>query len=319
MAEAPELAIFSPALVLLVELERDAEGTVEVHLHPGGQGYWVGRMAHALGHRAVLCAPVGGESGAVATDLLRRESMALRSVPMKSDNGTYIHDRREGERKRLLESPPPPLGRHVLDQLFSVTLAAGLEAGVAVVAGTQASTVVPPDTYERLVADLVETGVYVVVDVAGELLRPALAGQPQILKISHEELIADGWARDGTLPELAASIGELQRAGAHDVVVSRAEEPALACVGGELVEIVVPQLRVVDSRGAGDSMTAGLAVGAIRGLNASETLALAAAAGALNVTRHGLASGHDATIAQLAERVEIRRHASLTTARQGSG
>ena len=38
MADPPDIAIFSPALVLLVELERDAEGTVEVHLHPGGQG-----------------------------------------------------------------------------------------------------------------------------------------------------------------------------------------------------------------------------------------------------------------------------------------
>jgi 1-phosphofructokinase len=315
VADAPDLAIFSPALLLLVELEQDAEGRLEVHLHPGGQGYWVARMARALGGRPVLCAPVGGEAGGVVADLLKREGVTLRSVPMKGDSGTYIHDRRDGERRIALEAPPPALGRHVLDQLFSITLAAGLEAGVAVVAGTQASTVVRPKTYERLVADLAQTGVHVVVDVSGDLLRPALAGRPAMLKISHEELIADGWARDGSLPEVASSIHALQREGATDVVVSRAEEPAVASVGGELVEVVVPELRVVDHRGAGDSMTAGLAIGAIRGLPAHETLALAAAAGALNVTRHGLASGHDETIAQLALRVQIRRCASTTAGR----
>jgi len=304
-AHAPDVAIFSPALVLLVELESDAEGTVEVHLHPGGQGYWVGRMTAALGAKPVLCAPVGGEAGIVVSNLLAHEHMALRSVPMKGDNGAYIHDRRDGERRVVLETEPPALGRHVLDQLFSVTLAAALEAGVCVVAGTQAKTIVSSDTYERLVADLVETGVKVVADLAGELLGPALAGRPHVLKISHEELIADGYAADDSLPELARAIDALQKAGAQNVVVSRAAEPSLASIEGELVEVVVPQLRVVDHRGAGDSMTAGLAVGLVRDMPLRESLALAAAAGALNVTRHGLASGHAATITQLAERVSI--------------
>jgi 1-phosphofructokinase len=305
VADTAALAIFSPALVLLVELERDAEGTVEVHLHPGGQGYWVGRMAAALGTRPVLCAPVGGEAGVVVSNLLTHEHMALRSVPMKGDNGAYIHDRRDGERKILLETEPPVLGRHVLDQLFSVTLAAALEAGVCVVAGTHTKTLVPADTYERLVADLVETGVRVVIDLAGDILQPALAGRPHVAKISHEELIEDGYAADDSVAELAKGIKALQKAGAQDVVVSRAADPTLASIDGELVEIVVPQLRVVDHRGAGDSMTAGIAVGLARGLAMHETLRIAAAAGALNVTRHGLASGHAETILHLADCVDV--------------
>jgi 1-phosphofructokinase len=306
MADAPDLAIFSPALVLLIELESDAEGNIEVHLHPGGQGYWVGRMASALGARPVLCAPVGGEAGAVVVDLLGRDRVALRSVPMKGDSGTYIHDRRDGERRVVLEVQPPALGRHVLDQLFSITLAAALEAGVCVLAGTQEQRMVTPDTYERLVADLVETDTRVVADVAGNLLQPSLAGRPHVLKISREELIADGVAKDDSFPELARAIEALQKRGAQNVVVSRAQDPALAVIDGELVDVVVPQLRVVDHRGAGDSMTAGIAVGLVRGMSLPEALRLGAAAGALNVTRHGLASGHAATIEQLAERITIQ-------------
>jgi 1-phosphofructokinase len=64
-------------------------------------------------------------------------------------------------------------------------------------------------------------------------------------------------------------------------------------------------MEVIDHRGAGDSMTAALAVAKARGLDGPDALALAAGAGALNVTRHGLGSGDPATNAQLAGRVTV--------------
>lgn len=306
MADDP-IAIFAPALVLHVEVETDARGLVEAHVHPGGQGYWVARMAAALGATPTICAPIGGETGAVVKDLLAREGVALRSVTGKADNSLFVHDRRHGDREALLELQPQPLGRHQLDQLYSVTLAAAMESGVCVVAGSQNATVVAADTYGRLVADLVECDVRVVVDLAGEPLRPALSGYPDVLKISHEELLADKLARDDSPAELARAIAALQAAGARDVIVSRGANPSLANVDGELVEIIAPRMHEVDHRGAGDSMTAGLAVNLARGKSLrDEGLALAAAAGAMNVTRHGLASGHAEMIEQLAQRVAIR-------------
>lgn len=52
-------------------------------------------------------------------------------------------------------------------------------------------------------------------------------------------------------------------------------------------------------------MTAGLAAGLIEGLDAEQTLKLACAAGAANVTRHGLGSASEDLIAELAERIEV--------------
>jgi 1-phosphofructokinase len=65
-------------------------------------------------------------------------------------------------------------------------------------------------------------------------------------------------------------------------------------------------MEAVDHRGAGDSMTAALAVAAARGLDPESGLRLAAAAGALNVTRHGLGSGRADAIGQLTANVEVR-------------
>jgi len=306
-APAPAVAVFAPVLLLHVELERDADGAVEVHLHAGGQGYWVARMAAVLGAEAALCAPVGGETGDVVSHLLAGEPVELRSVPFKGANATFVHDRREGERVALLEVAPPALGRHDLDQLYNVTLAAALESGACVLAGTQGSAVVDERTYARLTRDLVSTGVPVVVDLSGDVLRAALEGGPDLVKVSHEELLADGWARAGTLDALVDAVTDLRAAGARDVVVSRADAPTIACVGDELVEVAAPRLCALDHRGAGDSMTAALAVSVARAVPLRDALALAAAAGAVNVTRHGLASGYAAAIELLAARVRVSK------------
>jgi 1-phosphofructokinase len=54
-------------------------------------------------------------------------------------------------------------------------------------------------------------------------------------------------------------------------------------------------------------MTAALAVGTSERMEPQELLAFASAAGSLNVTRHGLATGYRPTIDRLRERVQVRR------------
>jgi 1-phosphofructokinase len=90
------------------------------------------------------------------------------------------------------------------------------------------------------------------------------------------------------------------------VLVTRAGDPALALVDDEALTIDPPALEVVDHRGAGDSMTAGLAAGLARGLDLVGALRLGAAAAGLNVTRRGLATGDRREIDRLADHIELR-------------
>lgn len=64
-------------------------------------------------------------------------------------------------------------------------------------------------------------------------------------------------------------------------------------------------LEVLDGRGGGDSMTAALAVVASCGLAFEDGLRLAAAAAALNVSRHGLGTGRRDSIEDIAGHVAI--------------
>jgi 1-phosphofructokinase len=303
---AASVCVFTPSPLFTVTIEAGANGEPEVHFHAGGQGFWIARMVRRLGAQAVLCAPLGGETGVVLRTVIEQEGVALKAIPMHGWNGGYVHDRRGGQRHTLAEMRSPSLSRHELDNLYDSVLVASLDAGVAVLTGPSDDRVLPVDTYERLPSDLAGNGVTVVADLSGDVLK-AVGRGVAFLKVSHVELIDAGYAEADDVQSLAEGARRLKSASeAENVVVSRADQPALALLEGRLVEVVAPRFEALDHRGAGDSMTAGLAVGCAKRLDPENMLRLAAAAGALNVTRHGLGTGNWDDIQKVADLVEIR-------------
>jgi 1-phosphofructokinase len=303
---APRAVVFAPSPLLTITIEAAPDGSAETHLHAGGQGVWIARMLARLDVEVLLCGPVGGETGAVLPTLVEREGIELRRSPSAADNGSYIHDRRGGKREVVANTAPPALPRHQLDELYSMALLEGLESDAAVLAGPDGERVLPPDTYRRLASDLAGGGVPVVADLSGEHLAAAAAGGATVLKVSHEDLIDDGRARSDDPAELMRAMQELAEAGTKVVIVSRAAEPALVLAEGRFTEVRMPAFEGADHRGTGDSMTAGVAAGLARGAELDEALRLGAAAGAINSTRRGLATGDRAHIERLAGRVGIQ-------------
>ncbi|MGY1709892.1 PfkB family carbohydrate kinase [Geodermatophilus sp. SYSU D00758] len=297
--------VFAPSPLLTVTVEADGDGGPEIHLHAGGQGHWIARMLVTLGVRTTLAAPFGGETGSVLRHLIADEGIAVRATDQLLPNGAYVHDRRGGERAEVAQMAPPALSRHEVDELYTASLAAGLDADVAVLGGAHAPHTVPADTFRRLVADLRAVEVPVVADLSGDALTAAVAGGLTVLKVSQEDLVGDGRAESDEPKVLVAAMRALAEEGAEAVVLSRAGDPALALVDDEVLAVHAPTLQLEDHRGAGDSMTAGIAAALARGGDLRRALCLGAAAGALNVTRRGLATGHRDVAARLAERVVV--------------
>jgi 1-phosphofructokinase len=234
--------------------------------------------------------------------------MTVRSVQAPQPSGVYIHDRRSGQRVEIVNVEARPLGRHTSDELYGLALAAGLDADVTLVCGVQPPDVVEADVYRRLVSDLRDNGAPVIADLAGPLLAAALAGGVNLLKVSEEELAEEGLAGDGSDAALCTGARTLAQAGAERVVVTRASAPALLISRDDaaVLELVTPVFEALDHRGAGDSLFAATGVGLARGMEMTQALRLGMAAGALNVTRHGLGTGTADEIARLARHVEIR-------------
>jgi 1-phosphofructokinase len=296
--------VFAPAPQLTVTIEAQNDNS-ELHVHPGGQGIWQARMITSLGAPVTLCAAVGGEVGRVLEPLLAFNGITLRTVQRESGSGWYVHDRRGGERQELAQDPGAPLSRHELDELYSLALAEGLRAGIAVLSGAAHPSVVAPVVYRRLASDLGANGVKVIADLTGQHLAAVLEAKPSVVKVSHEELIADGRAADGSDAELTRALHRLHAEGAETVLVSRADEGALTLIDGRAYAVTTPRMVATESRGAGDSMTAGVAAVLALGGNLHDAVRTGAAAGALNVTRHGLGTGRIDAVQMLAERVKL--------------
>ncbi|OZV84044.1 phosphofructokinase [Micromonospora echinospora] len=297
--------VFAPAPLLTVTIEQQADA-VELHLHPGGQGVWQARMIASLGVPVTLCVALGGEVGDALHKLLTEEDVTVRSVFRQSGSGWYVHDRRDGSRAEIAEFAGAPMVRHDIDELYTVALTEGLRAPVSVLSGPADPSVVDPDIYRRLAADLTANDAVVVADLSGDYLTAVVEGGVALLKVSHEELLDDGLAEDDSVESLLAAGRRLQEQGAASVLISRAGEPSLGLLDGHgTVEVHVPRLELADHRGAGDSMTAGIAAVLARGGDLDEAVRTGAAAGALNVTRHGLGTGRAEAVRELVSRVRL--------------
>lgn len=212
--------------------------------------------------------------------------------------------------------PAGRLSRHEIDDLYNAALVTGLDARATVLTGQLRQMLGSDDIYRRLATDLRSNGRLVIADLSGASLDAALAGGVDVVKVSDEELLRTGHV-ESTEPAVLARTLDRLAAGARTVVLSRAGRPALARFDGRVLELVPPRIEPLDFRGAGDSMTAALAVGLARRMPIDVVLRMAAAAGSLNVMRRGLGTGRPHHIEHLARHIEVRDYTPDTNTGTG--
>ncbi|HTP18233.1 MAG TPA: PfkB family carbohydrate kinase [Solirubrobacteraceae bacterium] len=299
------VAVFGPDPLLSITIE--AAGAAEqVHVHAAGQGVWVARMAAELGAWPILCGFLGGETGAALLPLLEAVPGERRVVHTTGFSGSYVVDRRTGERRLVANGARPAPQRHEVDDLVAATCAAALDSKALVLCNPFPADGLPDEVYETLAADVRAAGVPVIVDLSTPRLDRVLAYRPDVVKLNDWELAeyvrgpVDGRrALDG--------VRRLVAAGARAVALTRADAPILVLAeDDEAFEIVPPMLPRGFREGCGDAMTGAIAAGWARGLQLRDALVLGAAAGSANFLRHGLGTGSRQTVEQFAERVTIR-------------
>lgn len=305
--ERRRVVVFAPAPLLTVTIEAgvDEDDPPDIHVHAGGQGFWVARMAAALDGDPVLCTAPGAETGEVAKVLMEAEGIEVRGPHQPTPSGAYVHDRRSGEREEVAAAPGRPLARHDLDELYTTTLSVAFEQGLCVLTGPMSPHEVAADVYRRLAGDLRANGVTVLADISGDPLEAAVDGGLDLLKVSHEELLRDGLADDDEVDTLWKVAETLRDRGVGQVVITRAGQPTLALLADGDRVLKGPVIDPADPRGAGDSLTAGVATALAHGADPLEAVRLGVAAGVLNAGRRGLATGTRDEILRLADHVDV--------------
>jgi 1-phosphofructokinase len=299
------IAVFGPDPLLSITIEPGSEGD-DIHVHAAGQGVWVARMAAELGACPILCCMAGGEPGSVLRSLLDALPGEHRVTETTGSSGSYVVDRRSGERRLVATSVRPAPKRHEIDDLVAATCAAAFSSAVLVMCNPYPADGLPEEIYETIAADVAAAGIPLLVDLSSPRLERTLAARPALVKLNDWELAE--YVRgpvDGVRGLEAAR--RLQEAGAQAVTVTRAGEPALVLPdSGEPFEILPPLLPSGYREGCGDAMMGAIAAAWAGGMPLREALVLGAAAGSANFLRHGLGTGQRAVVEQLRHRITVR-------------
>lgn len=120
----------------------------------------------------------------------------------------------------------------------------------------------PDDAYQKIMESLQGKGVQIVVDATKDLLLNVLSYHPFLIKPNNHELGEIFGVELKTREEVVPYAGRLQEKGAQNVLVSMAGEGAvLVAADGSIFEAPVPDGKLVNGVGAGDSMVAGFIAG----------------------------------------------------------
>ncbi|MFF8031039.1 MULTISPECIES: ribokinase [unclassified Streptomyces] len=272
-------------LVIGVERRPGAGETVlgsDLAVHPGGKGANQAVAAARLGARTALLARVGDDShGRLLLDSQRAAGVdtvgvlvggaptgvALITVDPSGDNSIVVSP---GANARLA-----PADVRAAGSLFhaSRVVSAQLE--------------IPLETVEEVVRVLVPGSRFVLNPSPPRPLPPEVlaACDPLIVNEHEARVILGDTAGVSEEPEDWARL--LLAAGPRSVVVTLGGEGALVASPEGVVRVPSPEVRAVDTTGAGDAFTAALAWRLGAGESLAEAAAFAARVGAATVTKEG--------------------------------
>ncbi|MDR7426749.1 MAG: 1-phosphofructokinase family hexose kinase [Armatimonadota bacterium] len=269
-----------------------------------GKGLNVARAARALGLQVDVVGIVG--DGPAAHSILggaRAHGVRLQVIRVSGPVRvcTLIID--PGKEETVINEPGPPVGAREVSRLQRRVRRALREAQAVVLAGSLPPGV-PPSLYAQVIRQA--PGIPTILDAAGEALRLGLAARPFLVKVNHLEL-QEALARPlQTVEEIGQAAGEILDAAGGGVLITLGAQGALLCTAEGRWQIMPPEVHRVSTIGAGDSLTAGLVAGLLRGQPLLEATRLGMAAAAADVATLLPGTIDGATVKGLVPKVGVR-------------
>jgi len=247
-----------------------------------GKGVNVARVASILGADAKLLTVAGGPRGRLLEAELKRQRLNARVVSVRAETRICQTLISRGPTTELVEEAGPLRGAEVREVLRAFA-AEAREAELVVLTGTVPSGC-GDDFYGRLVRESQGRGVPVLIDAQKVQLLDALNQHPFLVKINRDELAGATRVKGGGQASTLRALRKLMRSGPQWAVITDgagsvrvSERP-----GDRALFLKPPRVKAINPIGSGDAMTAGIAVGLLRGQPMLEAVRLGIACGAAN-------------------------------------
>jgi 1-phosphofructokinase family hexose kinase len=264
--------------------------SVESRAVAGGKGINIARAIALLGKPVIATGLAGGPTGQRLIEELTEEEILHDLTPIAAESrmNLAVIDPTSGEQTEINERGPEVSAQeidHFLDRLDYLSRGARL----CVLAGS-----LPPgvesDLYARIVTELGQRGVTVVLDSEGEAMRAGVRAGPSVITpnvLEAEQLVGHEFEGPG---DLESGLAQLLELGAGEVIVTRSEG-CVAAVGEaserRFYDVRTEPLEPVAGVGSGDAFLAGYVAARYDGAPASECLAFGVACGAESTQHFG--------------------------------
>lgn len=296
---------FNPALDYIIHPEEEMTfGTInrsnKEEFYYGGKGINVSLVLNSLGVDSIALGFIAGFTGFAIEHGIRRKGIQTDFIRLETGISRINVKIRQDEKETSFNAAGPRPGNDDV-KAFMRKLDILEEGDYIVLAGSVPSNM-HEDIYERIMRRVADKNVNTVVDAEGQLLLKTLPLHPFLVKPNKAEL---GRLFDVTIKkedDIVKYGKKLQQMGARNVLVSKGEDGAvLIPEEGKTKKIGVPEGRVINTTGAGDSMVAGFLAGYLKNGDYGKALNLATAAASATAISEGL--GEKSTIMMQLEKI----------------
>lgn len=254
---------FNPAIDYVMRLKEMKTGEVnrseKEEIYFGGKGINVSIVLNELGVKSKALGFVAGFTGEAIEQGVRDKGIDVDFVRLKK-GCSRINVKIKAGTETEFNGQGPEISDDAIDKLFE-KLDRLKESDTLILAGSIPNTL-PADIYEKILERLSGRGIRFVVDATKDLLLNVLKYQPFLIKPNNFELAEIFKVEPKSNDDIVKYAKMLQGKGAKNVLVSMAEDGAILVDEYDDVHVIgVPEGKVKNSVGAGDSMLAGFLAG----------------------------------------------------------
>ncbi len=259
---------------------------------PGGKGLNVSRVLANHGHRVVACGFAGGDTGRMLADLVAADG--VEPVFTATGSRTRIGFQVQGARgATVVVEDGFPVSASECGQLLA-RVRAQLDGADLVICGGSVPDASAHALYRQIADACAHRGVPCWIDAYGPAMEAALAGAhpPALAKPNQQEY---------------AGLEARRWLGCRELHVSDGPRPLRVLHPEGRFRVRPPAIAEVNPVGSGDCYLAALAHARLSGWGIEDQLRYAAAAGAVNAARPGIADLRPEDITPHLARVEVER------------
>ncbi|MGF2734505.1 1-phosphofructokinase family hexose kinase [Marinobacter sp. DUT-1] len=271
---------------------------------PGGNGINVGRGLKRLGVQACTFCVVAGEIGRFLRHQLDAQLDQASYLEVEGEtrvNGTILESVTGAQFEVSGVGPAVSTAQwqHLLDRFVTHG-----GKGLGVITGSLQRSL-PQDLYAEAVRRVQAAGGRAVVDSHDNLLRHAIGARPFLIKPNRFELETLVGRRLENQQEIVREARQLQTLGVSWVCVSLGAEGALLVTPSKVLKGEAPQVPVISTVGAGDSMVAGMTGVLAQGASDQDALREGIACSAATVMQPGTELFDKKTVDRLRGEVRV--------------